>query len=162
MMRNRTAAVLGLLALSLTASVALAGEGRYGSGADSGTPVELLELLADPDRWVDQEIRVEGTVGAVCPKAGCWMDLVADPDDPGAARMRVKVQDGQIVFPTDLTGSRVAAVGKLTFRELKGDQALAYLRHQAEERGEEFDASKAPETLRLYQIQGTGAQVKSE
>ena len=49
---------------------------------------------------------MEGTVAAVCQKRGCWMDVAG-----AGATIRIKVQDGQVVFPRSAQGKKVIAEG---------------------------------------------------
>src|SRR5262245_45193977 len=76
----------------------------YGKVTD-GPVLRPSEILARLDDYDGKVVRVEGTVAAVCPHRGCWMD-VAGTD---GARLRIKVTDGQIVFPVSAQGKRVIA-----------------------------------------------------
>jgi len=144
------------VALSLPAA---AGEGKtYGEGVGRGEAVKVSELAAHPDKYVGQTVRVEGVIDDVCEMRGCWMDLAGDTK---SEKIRIKVNDGVMVFPKDAKGSQAIAEGVFTKIEMTPDQALAYAKHLAEERGETFDpaAAKNVPTV-LYQISGTGAVIK--
>jgi hypothetical protein len=87
---------------------------------------------------------------------GCWIAIV----DPAANKIiRVKVKDGEIVFPKDSPGRNVVAEGKLTRTELTREQTVAYLKHQAEENGKSFDAASVKQGMTLVQLAGTGAVI---
>jgi hypothetical protein len=75
----------------------------------AGPALRPSEILAHLDQYDGKLVRVEGTVAAVCPHRGCWMD-VAGQD---GARIRIKVTDGEIVFPVAAQGKRVIAEGKV-------------------------------------------------
>lgn len=64
-----------------------------------------------------------------------------------------------IVFPAEAKGREITAEGTLRRIELSPKQAVAWLRHAAEERGEAFTAPAEPEPLTVYQIEGRGAVV---
>lgn len=134
---------------------ALAGE-RFGDADAEAREVPILELLDDPARYLGETIRIVGRIGAVCPKAGCWLDI-AEPD--GERSIRFKVHDGEMVFPVELVGEQVSAVGVVEKIELEGERAIAYARHRAEEFGEPFDPAKAERKVVYYRLFGAGAEV---
>ena len=55
------------------------------------------------DAYDGKVMRVEGTVAAVCPNRGCWMDIAGSD----GTTIRIKVKDGEVVFPRTATGKRV-------------------------------------------------------
>lgn len=129
---------------------------QYGAGVEDGDTITPARLMADPDRYVDTVVRVEGSVTDVCPMAGCWI-LVRGEDGP---EVRVKVKDGEIVFPKELKGHGVRVQGTFRKYELTREQALANAAHEAEERGLPFDPATAEVSTTVYQIEGTGAVVR--
>ncbi len=75
--------------------------------------------------------------------------------------IRIKVDDGEIVFPLDAKGKHAVAEGVFSKIELSKEQALEHAKHQAEEKGEKFDEATAKDLPTvIYQIQGTGAVIK--
>lgn len=150
--------VVAFLALSLPlAGAALADEDApavYGKGVQKGKVLRIGELMKDRDAYVGQPVRVEGTITDVCPHMGCWIELA---DEEYA--IRFKVEDGVMVFPTEIKGQHATAEGTLRRIEMHGDEAVAWARHQAAERGEEFDPSSVKDPLVVYQLDGIGAVV---
>jgi hypothetical protein len=74
--------------------------------------------------------------------------------------IRIKVNDGEIVFPKDAIGKMAIAEGKLSKMELTKDQATAEAKHEAEEQGRKFDPKKVKGGSVTYQIDGTGAVIQ--
>ena len=72
-----------------------------------GPAVSPSQILAKIDSYDGQRVRVEGTVAAVCQHRGCWMDIAG----ADGAKIRIKVRDGEVVFPKTATGKRVIAEG---------------------------------------------------
>ena len=157
------AMVLGMVSLG---GAAVAGEGTtYGKGVtlDKATPV--VELLAQPDQYVGKKVRVEGVVSAVCAKRGCWM-TVTDPES--GKGVRIKVEDGVIVFPMEAMGHKTTAEGFFEVVNPAGEHrehaaAPGHGEHAAGEGAapescteQEKAAKKAAAT---YQIAGVGAVV---
>jgi hypothetical protein len=118
------------------------------------TPIETV--LSNPAAFAGKQVQVKGKITEVCQMAGCWMALT---DAQSGKSIRIKVNDGEIVFPGESVGKNAIAEGAFTKIELSRDQAVAQARHEAEERGRKFDASKVKSGVTIYQIRGTGAVV---
>jgi hypothetical protein len=140
-----------LLLLSLSVA-AVSGAEKFGKGLTlkEATPVETL--LAAPDGYTGKMVQVKGKVTEVCQMMGCWMQI-----QDGQKGVRIKVKDGDIMFPKDSAGHNAVAEGVFKKIELNQQQAVAWAKHEAEERGQKFDATKIKSGMTIYQIQGTGA-----
>jgi RecJ-like exonuclease len=107
-MKTTCCAVLAialLIALPL-----LAGQQTLGKGVTIKTATPVKALLAEPEKFLGKEVRVEGEITKVCQMQGCWILLKdGSSNDP----IMVKVKDGEIVFPKDGAGKKVAVQGKL-------------------------------------------------
>src|SRR6478752_6852635 len=124
-----------LAGLLLTAAV-LAAEVRLGQPLKLKQPIPISELTAKPDAFVDKVVQVKGKVTEVCQMMGCWM-AIADPETNQS--IRIKVNDGDIVFPKDSVGRTAVAEGKLVKISLTREQAIAEARHEAGEQGRKFN-----------------------
>jgi len=144
------------IAASLTVS---ADEGKtYGKGVGKAEEVKLANLMEHPEKYVGKTVRVEGTIVDVCPMKGCWMDLAGDGKSD---KIRIKVDDGVMVFPVEAKGSHAVAEGVFTKIEMTKEEARALAKHYAEERGAALDANKVADVPTvIYQIKGTGAVIK--
>lgn len=124
-----------------------------------GAPLQLKEttpiaqLNAEPAEYVGKTVQVSGEITEVCQMMGCWTAIRGED----GAMVRVKVHDGEIVFPKDSPGQRVTAEGEFQKFDLTREQALARAAHEAEEQGRPFDPNKVQAPYVYYQIQGTGA-----
>jgi hypothetical protein len=160
MIRFATAAAIVCVLVTAMSFSALAAEGKvYGKGIAASHAVAISELIANPDKYVGKTVRVEGLITDVCPKRGCWMDLAGDKE---LQTVRIKVDDGEIVFPLDAKGKQAVAEGVFTRIEMSEDQAKDRAKHLAEEKGETFDPAKTKDRLptAVYQIKGTGAVIR--
>lgn len=118
------------------------------------TPIE--EIVADPDAWAGKKVRIAGQVEGVCAMQGCWMDLVS----PENATLRVKVDDGVIVFPAEAIGHRAIAEGTIEIVEMTRERYVAWMRHVAEEEEREFDPESIGEgPHRIVRLHGLGAEI---
>ncbi|MCS7023719.1 MAG: DUF4920 domain-containing protein [Bryobacteraceae bacterium] len=131
----------------------ISGEKKLGKPLvlDQLTPIQAL--LAQPEQYVGKVVKVKGRATEVCEKMGCWTTLV---DEQGNS-IRIKVNDGEIVFPRSHVGKMVIAEGTFKKIVLSREQAVARARHEAEEQGRKFDPDSIRSGVTIYQIQGTGA-----
>jgi hypothetical protein len=85
---------------------------------------------------------------------GCWMYLA---DDQGR-KIRIKVNDGEIVFPNDGAGRIATAEG--VFTKMTREQLIEQAQDEAESSKRPFDPASIKSGTVEYQIQGTGAVIK--
>lgn len=149
-----------ILAVALLVFVALpapASETTLGAGVTLTQSTSVAKILADPDAWAGKRVRIEGKVLDVCSMAGCWMEI---EEAESRARLRVKVDDGVIVFPASAKGQPAAAEGTVELIPMDKEQYTRWLAHLAEELGKPFDPSSVGEgPYRIVQLRGTGARV---
>jgi hypothetical protein len=159
---NMSAISALLVAVFLATPAAPAADGpcvkkSLGQGVTLAETTAAADLLAHPQTFAGRPVRVEGEVVAVCEMAGCWLELRA----AGEGRtVRVKVDDGAIVFPVAARGRRAVAQGTVEVSELDRDAYLRRLQHEADEQGTTFDpASIGAGPFQTVEIHGTGAEV---
>jgi len=156
-MRSPVRAPLAVLALVAIAAAPAFAATKYGKGVSEATPVKLSELMAKPDAYVGKVVKVEGLITEVCPKRGCWINVAGDKE---FQTIKIKVEDGVIVFPMTDKGKKVVAEGTFRKMELTKEQAIARAKHECEEKGTKFDPATVTGPATVYQIQGTGAVVE--
>ena len=93
------------------AAFAFAGEIKLGKPLTLKKPMKVAKLLDKAEKKVGKTVQVRGTIRAVCQHMGCWMELADRSDSKG---IRIKVEDGVIVFPKDAVGKTATAEGTLT------------------------------------------------
>ena len=153
------AAALSLGLSCLCAATPPAAAETYGDGLELAQPTPIEAIVADPEAWAGKRVRVEGKVAAVCPMRGCWMELT---HSDGGPMVRIKVEDGVIVFPAEAVGRAAGVEGVVKVIEMSRESYLAWIAHLAEERGETFDAEAADVgegPFRMIQIDATGAEI---
>lgn len=150
-----------LVLLLVLASPVLADEAAqpttYGKALSDLEVVPVSKLYAEPDAYVGKNVKIEGRVVSVCAKRGCWMELAGDEEFQS---MRIKVEDGVIVFPMEAIGHVAVAEGVFTKIELTMEQTHAMEQHKCEEEGKQYDPSQTCKPATLYQIAGTGAVIQ--
>jgi len=122
----------------------------------------MKELFNNADGYLDKNVLIQGEIVDVCPMRGCWIEV---KDFDSEKSIRVKVKDGEIVFPEDSKNKQVLVEGifsKLIFTE---EQAIKWKIHLAEEKGinlKEEDIELDASDLVEYRIKGLGAQITSK
>ena len=125
-------------------------ETKLGAGVTLKEATAIAALVEKPADYVGKTVRIDGVATAVCEEMGCWM-AVAPEDAPNGKTVRLKVEDGVIVFPVTAKGRKVSAEG--VFEEIgAGDE------HANEAAGEhgKHDAAAS----KKYQIKATGAIIR--
>lgn len=151
--RNLLIAIVLLVAATATA---VAAEMKLGKPLSQKEPIAIATLMDKPQDYVGKTVQVKGKISAVCQMMGCWMTIA---DSETKKSVRIKVKDGEIVFPKDAAGKTAVAEGKFTKVEMTKEQALAQAKHEAEENGRKFDPAKDKVETTYYQIQGSGAVI---
>ena len=149
-----------LLAIGMLAFVAplAGGETRLGTGVTLKDSTPIKSILEQPDTYVGKTIRIDGVATAVCAHMGCWMAVAAEGpvgnEGPGgnvqAPTIRLKVDDGVIVFPVSAKGRKVSAEGVFEALGGAGDSRDAAQEH----------AKHDPKASQSYQLKATGAIIQ--
>lgn len=150
-MKKTIALSLALLFTTITSPIVHASQ-SFGPAFDfakSGS-VTVAQVLAKPAGFLQQPFTVQGKINAVCQKKGCWMQFATAADQP---TFRLKVKDGDIVFPVSAKGKNAYAHGSLKAKPMTLEQTKTYLKHRAEEQGEAFDANAVQTAITLYQFE---------
>lgn len=142
------------LALVFLAGGSAQAETVLGKGVKVKEATKVSDIYAKPDQFVGKTVRVEGLVTDVCSKRGCWMAIAGDKE---FQTLRVKVKDGDIVFPMSARGKRAVVEGEVEKIELTKEQAIEHAKHEAEEKGQPFDPKSVTGPTATYQLKGTGA-----
>lgn len=136
--------------IAATGVIATAQETKLGTGVTVTEATPIKALIEKPADYVGKTVRIDGVATAVCEDMGCWL-AVAPEDDPKGPTVRLKVEDGVIVFPVTAKGKKVSAQG--VFEQIGATDA-----HANEAAGEHGKHDAKASTK--YQIKATGAIVR--
>lgn len=128
---------------------------KYGKEITLEKKTEISEIISDPSGYVGKKVLIEGEIFAVCQMAGCWMEVANEEGQ----KMKVKVKDGEIVFPKEAVGKTALVEGEVYTIELDEEEAKDYFEHMAEDAGQEFDPSTVKGPVTIYQVKGIGAVI---
>ena len=148
--------LIALLTIVISISVFAQSE-KYGRDLTLKEKTDISKILSAPEEFVGKTVLVEGEVLEVCQMAGCWMELKSDAKDQ---KIKIKVKDGDIVFPVEAKGKNAVVEGTVYKIELTKEEAVEYFEHVAAEQGTEFDPATVTGSVTFYQIKGLGAEIK--
>jgi hypothetical protein len=133
---------------------------KYGKGVTVQQATSISDVAAKPAQYLGKTVRVDGVVTAVCENMGCWMEL---KDEKSASTVRVKVDDGVIVFPVAAKGKKASAEGVIERVDVAAETAHhAEMAAKEAKAGKDVKAAKVPEHAEVkatYQLKATGAVV---
>lgn len=128
-----------------------------------GQPLSLTEVTkvseinSHPEKYLGKKVMIEGLIIDVCAARGCWMDIASDlPFE----KIKIKVVDGEIVFPMEAKGKLARVEGIPEEIKLTKEQAMKMGKHHAEEQGTTFDPASVTGPVSFYRIRGLGAEIK--
>jgi len=147
---------LAALALAFLVAAGAATAATYGAGVPLVETTKISAILSSPAVHVGRTVAVEGTVVEVCAKRGCWLELGSDQKYQS---MRVKVEDGVIVFPLSARGKTARVQGQVEEIRMSREEALEWGKHLAEEQGKPFDPATVTGPVTTYRIRATGAVI---
>jgi hypothetical protein len=130
---------------------------KYGREISLTEKNKISDILSNPENYVNKNVLVEGEILDVCSMAGCWMEIKSDSENQ---KIKVKVKDGDIVFPVEAKGKNAVVEGTVYKIELTQEEAINYYEHVAEEQGTEFDKESVTGPVTIYQIKGLGAVIQ--
>ena len=121
---------------------------KLGAGVTLKDSTPITALAKAPADYVGKTVRIDGVATAVCTEMGCWMAVAPEGDTSGVT-VRLKVEDGVIVFPVSAKGKKVSAEG--VFEKVAAGDA----KEAATE-----NAKADPKASQEYQIKATGAVIR--
>ncbi len=145
-----------LAALIVFPSGAVAGT-SYGAGVTLETTVSVSDIFARPGEYSGKAVRVKGLVVDVCAARGCWMDLAGSKP---YERIRVKVEDGAIVFPVSARGRQATVQGVVETMKMCPDEARRFREAEARAKGVPFDPASITGKESALAIRATGAVIE--
>ena len=130
---------------------------NYGKSLTLSEITKISTIMANPESFVGKTVLVKGVVVGVCSHRGCWIDIASDAP---FEKIRIKVADGDIVFPLDAKGKQAMVEGVLEKLEFSREQIIEWRQHHAERHGRSFDPKTVTSGETHYRIRGFGAVIE--
>jgi len=128
----------------------------FGAGITVDEETAISAIIDNPDQYVGKRVKVSGLVVDVCSTRGCWIYLAGDRD---FEKMRIKVTDGEIVFPMEARGKTADVEGIVEKFELSREEVIERRQHHAEEKGIPFDPASVTSGETVLRVRGLGADI---
>lgn len=142
-------------AVQVSATPAAKAEGlQKGITLTEFTPISKI-VAAFPE-FEGKRVLVKGEAVSVCATRGCFVTLKSD--DSNQKALRVKVEDGEIVFPMSVKGQVVEAEGIIEKTVIKEEDYRKILQDRATKDGKEFDPASVKGDYISWQLRGLGAK----
>ena len=129
----------------------------FGAGVTLPKITQVSEIMNNPKEYVGKKVKIKGLVVDVCAKRGCWLYIAGDKP---FQKIQVKVDDGVIIFPMSARGKIATVEGVVEKLDLTHEEAIAYHKHLAEERGQKFNPATVKGNEATYRIRGTGSEIE--
>lgn len=117
-------------------------KGKYGDNISLDSVTSIHDLLTYPNKYETKQVLISGKISEVCPMRGCWVNVI---DESSSQSIRIKVIDGDIVFPLSAQNHLIKAQGIFKKLTLNPDDAKSWKIHLAEEKGITLN----PDSVRL-------------
>ncbi len=109
------------VALCLTVGLSAAVK-KYGKPLTLKETTKISDIYANPDKYKDKRVKVQGPIVDVCAEKGCWLAIGSDKDFES---IRFKVDDGVMVFPVTLKGLKATVEGVISVAMLSVEDQIA-------------------------------------
>lgn len=128
----------------------------YGERPSLKDTTLVSTILSAPESHLGQRVLVTGTIVQVCEARGCWLQLASDRP---SEMLKIKVEDGVIVFPMTARGKKAVVEGVVEKVVMTAEEARAEARRHAAEMKMAFDSTAVFEAATTYQLRGIGALI---
>ena len=128
---------------------------KYGKEIELEEKTKISAILENVDEFLGKEVLVEGLVVNVCKKRGCWIELASDKE---FETIRVKVKDGEIIFPMEAKGKTALVEGEFYSFNVEMEHKCDHGKEEGCGHKEGEHAKMESQTM--YQIKGLGAVIK--
>lgn len=143
---NSLAVLLIIVFISINAE-----DKNFGKELTLTEKTSVAQIMDNPADYEGKKVLIEGTVVSVCEMRGCWIEVAAKE---GYEKIRVKVDDGVIVFPMEAKGKKAVVEGEVYAVNPAHDCSGDCSEKTAEEKEDcEHESAK------VYQIKGEGAVI---
>lgn len=115
--------------------------------------VKVEKVFAEPAKFADKTVQVDGVIVRSCKKEGCWA-MIADKVD--GKSVRVTFGDHKFFIPLNSAGLKVKAQGTFRTKVLPKE----HVDHLINDDGAKFDNRNADGTVTEVSFEATGLELK--
>jgi hypothetical protein len=131
---------------------------KYGKEITLKDKTPVSSILTSPEKFDGKTVLVEGKILNVCNSMGCWIEVAGEKE---GEKIRVKVEDGVIVFPQDSKGKTALVEGVVAMVEPSADCHSKETNEHKDAKEDKKDCSAScTSKTKTYRINGLGAVIK--
>jgi hypothetical protein len=135
-----------------TEAIPTGGVLKRGAALGNSKKVSLAKVLAAPDKYAGQTVRVEGVIVRSCKAEGCWMELAPQEN---AKAVRVKMKDHGFFIPLNAAGAAAKAEGVFAVKTLSKEE----VKHMIEDDGAKFENVNPDGTVTEVSFVASGVEL---
>lgn len=125
---------------------------KRGAPLTNAKKVDLVKVVANPNKFVGKVVRVNGLIVRSCKSEGCWLELAPNKD---AKSIRVTMKGHAFFIPLDAAGSNIRAEGEFKVKTITADE----VKEMTEKDGAKFDKINADGTVTEVSFEATGVEL---
>jgi Domain of unknown function (DUF4920) len=129
----------------------------YGKDLTVEETTKISQIIETPEKFIGKKIKISGMIIEVCASRGCWVYIASDKQ---YEKIQVKVTDGEIVFPMSASGRMAEVEGIVEELKMSKNDLIKWKRHQAQERGQDFDPASVTGDEKIIRLIGLGAVIE--
>ena len=145
------------LLISLFLQQAIFAAQEFGKKFDTSSLTPISKLIAQTESYKDKDVVIKGMITNVCSYRGCWMEFASDKK---YQTLRLKVRDGDMVFPVNAKGKTAYAIGKISSRTFSKKQLITMAEKRAKATKKKADLTKITGPKTFYQFSPTGVRIE--
>lgn len=126
---------------------------KRGAPIGNSAKVSLNKVLADPSKYTDKTVLVEGVVVRSCKTEGCWAEVAENKDSKS---VRINMKDHKFFIPLESAGAWARVEGMLKVKTLNKEQ----VEHMIKEDGAKFNKINADGSVTEVSFEATGIELK--
>lgn len=148
--------LFSIFLLILFVNLASAEDGKkYGKEISLKNKTKISDILSNPEKFEGKKVLVEGTVVGVCESRGCWIELAGEKE---FQKIKVKVEDGEIVFPLEAKGKKALVEGQVYAVEVESKSNCSGECSKNKDKDKQ-ECEHGKQKQKVYQIKGIGAKI---
>lgn len=139
--------ILSSIVFSLLTFSAFAKDTKFGPDLTIKNKTNVSEILVKPELFVGKNLLIEGVALDVCKERGCWIKISSDKKKQS---IKIKVDDGDMVFPADSIGKNIKAEGSIYKVEISKEDIIEMEKEKAKNKSTKFDPKSIKEGKTIY------------
>ena len=127
---SRVLTALAVVSFCVVARAASVDVQKFGKPLTLKETTKISDIYANPEKYKDKRVKVQGSIQDVCTDMGCWIALAGDKP---SLSLRFQVEDGVIEFPVTVKGKTAVAEGIISVTKAEDGKVSILLKGEGAE-----------------------------